>query len=74
MRPEIDPLMTTRDVATLSGRSERAIRVATHRGKVPGVVRPKGTRIVRYRSSAIRAWLNPRSNLRDGKGRTSTSE
>ncbi len=68
----LDPLLTAEQVAALTSRTVRAIRQATWRGDVPGVV--KLGRLVRYRESAIRAWINPRGSLPGGKGRDSASE
>jgi len=54
---KMDPLLTIKDLARLTGRTPRTLQQwrIEHRG--PAYVRLSGRRGVRYRQSAVRAWL-----------------
>lgn len=68
----IDPVLTVKEVAELAKLTEAAVRKRSERGEIPGRV-DLGRRCVRFKASAIAAWLNGGS-VASGKGRESASK
>lgn len=53
----VDALLTPREFARLVGLKPRSLEEWRRLGKGPAYVRVSGRRNVRYRASAVKAWL-----------------
>ncbi len=60
--------LTTAEAAKYLGISKQHLEIARHRGSGPAYCRPSDSRIIRYRTDQLDAWMEIRS--RQSVGRT----
>ena len=65
---ELEPLLTTRDIATILGCETRSVHRWLREGVVPGPIRIGG--VLRWYAPSIRAWLSSKQSTTNLNGGT----